>query len=93
VILAEAHHLRIRVDIGWLTGDLIAGFTVGMVMVPQTMSYAVVSLSCADPLRLLELRHLCQIATLPPEYGLYSAFVGTMIYCVRPRLNVSWFHT
>ncbi|KAH7916027.1 sulfate transporter family-domain-containing protein [Hygrophoropsis aurantiaca] len=51
-----------RYNFGWLTGDLIAGLTVGMVLVPQSMSYA-------------------QIATLPPEYGLYSSFVGVLIYC------------
>ncbi|KAH7930843.1 sulfate permease [Leucogyrophana mollusca] len=51
-----------RYNLGWLTGDLIAGLTVGMVLVPQGMSYA-------------------QIATLPPEYGLYSSFVGVTIYC------------
>ncbi|TFK42912.1 sulfate permease [Crucibulum laeve] len=51
-----------RYNLGWLTGDLIAGLTVGMVVVPQGMSYA-------------------QIATLPPEYGLYSSFVGVLIYC------------
>ena len=52
-----------HLDVGWLTGDLIAGLTVGIVLVPQSMSYA-------------------QIATLDPQYGLYSAFVGVMIYCV-----------
>ncbi|KAF8841350.1 sulfate permease [Paxillus ammoniavirescens] len=51
-----------RYNAGWLTGDLIAGLTVGMVVVPQSMSYA-------------------QIATLPPQYGLYSSFVGVLIYC------------
>ncbi|KAL0947155.1 hypothetical protein HGRIS_013282 [Hohenbuehelia grisea] len=51
-----------RYNLGWLTGDVIAGLTVGMVVVPQGMSYA-------------------QIATLPPEYGLYSSFVGVLIYC------------
>lgn len=51
-----------RYNLGWAIGDLIAGFTVGMVLVPQSMSYA-------------------QIATLPPEYGLYSSFVGVLIYC------------
>ena len=50
-------------DVGWLAGDLIAGITVGIVLVPQSMSYA-------------------QIATLAPQYGLYSAFVGVFIYCV-----------
>ncbi|RDB24002.1 putative sulfate permease C3H7.02 [Hypsizygus marmoreus] len=51
-----------RYNFGWLTGDLIAGLTVGMVVVPQGMSYA-------------------QLATLPAEYGLYSSFVGVLIYC------------
>ncbi|CAA7267650.1 unnamed protein product [Cyclocybe aegerita] len=51
-----------RYNPGWLTGDLIAGLTVGMVVIPQGMSYAV-------------------LATLPAEYGLYSSFVGVLIYC------------
>ncbi|KAF9466400.1 sulfate permease [Collybia nuda] len=51
-----------RYNLGWLSGDVIAGLTVGMVVVPQGMSYA-------------------QLATLPPEYGLYSSFVGVLIYC------------
>jgi len=45
----------------WLTGDLIAGITVGAVVVPQGMAYA-------------------KLANLPVEYGLYSSFVGVMIY-------------
>lgn len=45
----------------WAVVDAIAGLTVGMVVVPQSMSYA-------------------RIATLPPAYGLYSSFVGVMIY-------------
>ncbi|VDC07894.1 unnamed protein product [Peniophora sp. CBMAI 1063] len=52
-----------RYNVGWLTGDIIAGLTVGIVLVPQSMSYAT-------------------IATLSPQYGLYSAFVGVMIYCL-----------
>ncbi|KAF8803541.1 sulfate permease [Phlegmacium glaucopus] len=51
-----------RYNLGWLSGDVIAGLTVGMVVVPQAMSYA-------------------QIATLPPEYGLYSSFIGVLVYC------------
>ena len=27
-------------DLGWLSGDLVAGLTVGLVLVPQGMSYA-----------------------------------------------------
>ncbi|KAH9842931.1 sulfate permease, partial [Rhodofomes roseus] len=50
-----------RYNLGWLTGDLIAGLTVGIVAVPQSMSYA-------------------KLASLPAEYGLYSSFVGTLVY-------------
>ncbi|GBE82467.1 Probable sulfate permease [Sparassis crispa] len=52
-----------RYNLGWLYGDVVAGLTVGIVAVPQSMSYAT-------------------IATLPPQYGLYSAFVGTFVYCL-----------
>ncbi|THG97802.1 hypothetical protein EW026_g4262 [Hermanssonia centrifuga] len=48
-------------DLGWAYGDMVAGLTVGIVAVPQSMSYA-------------------QIATLPAEYGLYSSFVGVLVY-------------
>ncbi|GJE97095.1 sulfate permease [Phanerochaete sordida] len=50
-----------RYNLGWAYGDLIAGLTVGIVAIPQSMSYA-------------------QIATLPPQYGLYSSFVGVLVY-------------
>ncbi|CAF4129295.1 unnamed protein product [Didymodactylos carnosus] len=46
-----------RYNLTWLTGDLIAGITVGVIVVPQGMAYA-------------------KVAQLPPEYGLYSSFVG-----------------
>ncbi|KAF5354294.1 hypothetical protein D9756_006948 [Leucocoprinus leucothites] len=49
------------IHLGWLSGDLIAGLTVGIVVVPQGMSYA-------------------QVATLPPEYGLYTSIVGVFLY-------------
>ncbi|KAJ7273488.1 sulfate permease [Mycena haematopus] len=52
-----------RYNLGWAWGDFISGLTVGMVLVPQGMSYA-------------------QIATLPVQYGLYSSFVGVVIYCL-----------
>lgn len=51
-----------RYNLTWLTYDLIAGITVGCVVVPQGMSYA-------------------KLANLPAEYGLYSSFVGVLIYC------------
>jgi len=45
----------------WLLGDFIAGVTVGFVVVPQGMAYAL-------------------LAKLPPEYGLYTSFVGFLLY-------------
>lgn len=45
----------------WGYSDIVAGITVGCVLVPQSMSYA-------------------QIASLPPQYGLYSSFIGGVIY-------------
>ncbi|XP_067937995.1 sodium-independent sulfate anion transporter-like [Watersipora subatra] len=42
-------------------GDLVAGLTVGLTVIPQGLAYAVV-------------------AELPPQYGLYSAFMGVFIY-------------
>ncbi|CZR61645.1 related to sulfate permease 2 [Phialocephala subalpina] len=50
-----------RYNVQWLTGDLIAGLTVGAVVVPQGMAYAL-------------------LAKLPPEYGLYTSFVGFILY-------------
>ncbi|KAK0627536.1 sulfate transporter family-domain-containing protein [Immersiella caudata] len=48
-------------NLTWLLGDLIAGVTVGFVVVPQGMAYA-------------------QLAQLGPEYGLYTSFVGFLLY-------------
>ncbi|KAL7411309.1 sulfate permease [Mrakia frigida] len=50
-------------NLQWAIGDLIAGITVGMVLVPQSMSYA-------------------RLAGLAPEFGLYSSFVGVLIYAL-----------
>lgn len=41
--------------------DLIAGITVGLTMMPQSMAYAA-------------------LANLSPQYGLYSSFMGSLIY-------------
>ncbi|KPV77501.1 uncharacterized protein RHOBADRAFT_24017 [Rhodotorula graminis WP1] len=57
------HRWILNYNVTWLIGDLIAGLTVGMVVVPQSMSYA-------------------KIATLSPEFGLYSSFVGVMVYAL-----------
>ncbi|KAI8631446.1 sulfate permease [Xylariaceae sp. FL1651] len=48
-------------NLTWLMGDLIAGITVGFVVVPQGMAYAL-------------------LAGLKPEYGLYTSFVGFILY-------------
>lgn len=48
-------------NLQWLAGDLVAGITVGAVVVPQSMAYA-------------------GLANLPPQYGLYSSFMGVIIY-------------
>jgi solute carrier family 26 (sodium-independent sulfate anion transporter), member 11 len=50
-----------RYNLQWLTGDLIAGITIGAVVVPQGMAYA-------------------QLALVPVQYGLYSSFMGVLIY-------------
>ncbi|XP_046856646.1 sodium-independent sulfate anion transporter-like isoform X2 [Xenia sp. Carnegie-2017] len=45
-----------------LQSDLIAGITVGLMVIPQGLAYGV-------------------LAGLPPQYGLYNAFMGSFIYC------------
>lgn len=55
--LTWIHHYNLI----WLIGDLIAGITVGFVVVPQGMAYAL-------------------LANLPAEYGLYTSFVGFLLY-------------
>lgn len=42
-------------------GDLIAGITLGLTMVPQSLAYA-------------------NLANVPAQYGLYSAFMGSLVY-------------
>ena len=45
----------------WLLGDVVAGITVGAILVPQSMAYA-------------------SLAALPPQFGLYSSFMGLIVY-------------
>lgn len=54
-------HWILRYNLQWFIGDLVAGITVGCVVVPQSMAYAT-------------------LAALPPEFGLYSSFMGVLIY-------------
>ncbi|KAI9711393.1 MAG: Sulfate permease 2 [Chrysothrix sp. TS-e1954] len=56
-------HWILRYNLQWLIGDLVAGITIGAVVVPQGMAYA-------------------KLAELPVQYGLYSAFMGTLIYWI-----------
>jgi sodium-independent sulfate anion transporter 11 len=48
-------------NVQWFLGDLVAGITIGAVVVPQGMAYA-------------------KLANLPVEFGLYSSFMGVLIY-------------
>ncbi|KUJ22430.1 putative sulfate permease 2 [Mollisia scopiformis] len=50
-----------RYNLQWLAGDLVAGITIGAVVVPQGMAYAT-------------------LADLPVQYGLYTSFMGVLIY-------------
>ena len=50
-----------RYNLQWFIGDLVAGVTVGAVVVPQGMAYA-------------------KLAELPVQFGLYSSFMGVLIY-------------
>ncbi|KAI1105119.1 sulfate permease [Jackrogersella minutella] len=54
-------HWITRYNLTWFIGDLIAGTTVGAVVVPQGMAYAI-------------------LAELEPQYGLYSSFMGVLLY-------------
>lgn len=51
----------LKYNLQWLIGDLVAGITVGAVVVPQGMAYA-------------------KLAELPVQFGLYSSFMGVLIY-------------
>ncbi|KAI1504435.1 sulfate permease [Biscogniauxia marginata] len=48
-------------NLQWLIGDLVAGITIGAIVVPQGMAYA-------------------KLANLPVQFGLYSSFMGVLIY-------------
>ncbi|ODM96573.1 Sodium-independent sulfate anion transporter [Orchesella cincta] len=50
-----------KYDTEKLVADIVAGFTVGLTILPQGLAYATVG-------------------GLPPQYGLYSGFVGCFVY-------------
>lgn len=47
----------------YFVADLIAGITVGLTVLPQSLAYAT-------------------LAGLDPQYGLYSAFMGGVVYAL-----------
>jgi sodium-independent sulfate anion transporter 11 len=47
----------------WLLNDLLAGITVGALLIPQALAYA-------------------KLATIPPEYGLMSAWLPNFLYFI-----------
>lgn len=56
-------------NLRWLLGDMIAGITVGLVVIPQGMAYA-------------------KLAGLPVQFGLYTSFMGALVYWyVFPNFN------
>ncbi|KJZ77866.1 hypothetical protein HIM_02503 [Hirsutella minnesotensis 3608] len=57
--LSWIHHYNLQ----WLAGDVVAGLTIGAVVVPQGMAYA-------------------SLAKLEPQFGLYSSFMGVIIYWI-----------
>ena len=50
-------------NLTWFAGDIVAGITIGAVVVPQGMAYAL-------------------LAKLEPQFGLYSSFMGVIIYWI-----------
>lgn len=54
-------HWITRYNATWFFGDMVAGITIGAVVVPQGMAYA-------------------KLAELPVQYGLYTSFMGVLIY-------------
>lgn len=52
-----------KYNAGDAVGDLVAGITVGLTVIPQSLAYA-------------------NLAGLPPQYGLYGAFFGPLLYII-----------
>ena len=79
------------------TGDLIAGITVGLMVIPQGVCVCVcVCVQCVCVCSVCRVHYLtctlltmvvagmayANLAGLPPVYGLYSAFMGVFIYAI-----------
>lgn len=82
-----------RYSLRWLQMDLLAGLTVGLTAVPQALAYAEVA---GLPVQVKDFFLLVFFAIFqfhsassslltsspPPQYGLYSAFMGGFIYAL-----------
>ncbi|KAJ3070614.1 hypothetical protein HDU98_006342 [Podochytrium sp. JEL0797] len=53
-----------RYNLQWFIGDFIAGVTVALVVIPQSISYST------------------KLANLPAQFGLYTSFIGCLIYAL-----------
>ena len=69
-----------RYNLQWLIGDLVAGITVGCVVVPQSKSPHRVSSIFSAHLAAYSGMAYAKLALLDPQFGLYSSFVGVMLY-------------
>jgi sodium-independent sulfate anion transporter 11 len=56
-------HWLPKYDPRWLLNDLLAGVTVGALLIPQALAYA-------------------KLATIPPEFGLMSAWLPNFLYFI-----------
>jgi hypothetical protein len=84
--------IDVPVDVGWLTGDVIAGLTVGIVVVPQSMSYAQVN--CTSPSGFLQLSHLLHTRSRRCRLNMAFTRLSWEPWCIACVLvpNLSSFH-
>ena len=92
VHLLSAHRCTPLVDVGWLTGDVIAGLTVGIVVVPQSMSYAQVYRT--NPSGFLQLTHLLHTRSRRCRLNMAFTRLSWELWCIACVLvpNLSSFH-
>ena len=79
--LLTVSHTRVQTDLGWLSGDVIAGLTVGIVGVPQSMSYAQVNAVRA-------LFHTTALLILPAALDRYTATRVRSLLFIRRRFGL-----
>ena len=81
-----------KYSLEWLVSDMIAGITVGLTVIPQVKSPKPAILLSGFKVSLFKmLNAMLQgiayaiVAGLPPQYGLYSAYLGCFVYCLLGR--------